>query len=264
VSRNRLMFSVTFAATFWVLMLALQLPLAHGASGLVGVLKDSPFASFTDSDYKQFFASVKKVADGPVGGDSAEWSNAETGAKGNVKSTRAFHRQEGDCRELRGQNTARGRTEPFRVTVCKGKDDSWMLAPTEPEQNPAPAAAADPTGFPVKLPASFTGVLPCADCPGIKYVLEFHEDGNYRLRTTYLDKGPDRKVLNNDDTGAWQLVSYGARVTLRNDQNKTITFLIKDANTLRLVDAKGDEFKNKLNYDLKRDALYAPIDGAKP
>ncbi len=157
-----------------------------------------------------------------------------------MRSTRAFHRGDADCRELRGENTARGKVEPFRVTVCKGADGNWLLAPTEPEPKPAPAPAADPTGFPVKLPASFSGVLPCADCPGLKYALEFHEDGSYRLRTTYLEKGPDHQGLDADDSGAWQLVSYGARVTLRNDQNKTSTFIIKDANTLRLVDDKGD------------------------
>ena len=229
------------------------------------MLKNSPFASFTDDDYKQFFASAKRAADGPVGGDSIQWSNtASGGAYGKLQSTRAFHRQDADCRELRGENTARGKAEPFRVTICKGADGHWRLAPSEPETKPAPPAAADPTGFPVKLPASFTGVLPCADCPGMKYVLEFHEDGSYRLRTTYLDKGADHKGLNVDDTGAWQLVSYGARVTLRNDSNQTSTYIIKDANTLRLVDPKGDEFKSKLNYDLKRDAVYAPLDATKP
>jgi surface antigen len=246
-------------------LIALPIPLAQGASGLAGLLKDSPFASFTDSDYKQFFASAKQAAEGPVGGDPIKWSNTNSGgAYGNVRSTRAFHRQDADCRELRGENTARGKVEPFRVTICKGADGNWMLAPTEPEQKPAPAPAADPTGFPVKLPASFSGVLPCADCPGMKYALEFHEDGSYRLRTTYLEKGPDHKGLNADDGGAWQLVSYGARVTLRNDKNETSTFIIKDASTLRLVDAKGYEFKSKLNYDLKRDSVYAPIDATKP
>lgn len=250
--------------TFWLLLLALQVPLSYGASGMAGVLKNSPFATFTDSDYKQFLASATQAAEGPVGGETFEWSNAESGARGKVKSTRAFHREEGDCRELRGENSSRGRTQPFRVTVCKAKDGSWLLAPTEPEPKPAPAPAADPTGFPVKLPASFSGVLPCADCPGLKYALEFHEDGTYRLRTTYLEKGPDHKGLNADDSGAWQLVSYGARVTLRNDQNKTSTFVIKDADTLRLVDDTGAEFKSKLNYDLKRDPAYAPIDASKP
>ena len=134
--------------TFWALLIALQVPLAQGASGLVGVLKNSPFASFTDDDYTQFFAGASRAADGPVGGDSIDWSNTASGAHGTVQSTRAIQRQEGDCRDLRGQNTARGRTEPFRVTVCKGADGIWRLVPTEPDQKPAPAPA--PTDSPVK------------------------------------------------------------------------------------------------------------------
>ncbi len=251
-------------SNFWLLLLALQIPLALGASGMVGVLKNSPFASFTDADYKQFFASVKKAAEGQVGADPIDWSNPASGAHGTVQSTRAFQREEGDCRELRGANVARGRNETYRVTVCQAKDGSWRLAPTEPEQKTAAAPAADPSGFPVKLPASFTGVLPCADCPGTKYVLEFYEDGTFKLRTTYLDKGPDTAGLNVDETGAWQLVSYNSRVTLRNENNQVSTFAIKDANTLRLLDPKGEEFKSKLNYDLKRDEVFTPVEPPPP
>jgi len=241
--------------TLWVLLLALYVPLAHGASGLAGVLNGSPFASFTDDDYKQFFAAATKAADGPVGGAAVNWSNAASGASGSVQSTLAPQRAEGDCRELRGTNTARGRTEPFRVTECKAADGTWKLVPNGPEAKAAPAAAA---GFPAKLPASFSGVLPCADCPGMKYQLDFHADGNYRLRTTYLEKGPDHAGLNVDDAGAWQLVSNNTRVTLLSDKTGTSTFLIRDPNTLRMVDAQGAEFKTKLNYDLKRDPTYSP------
>ena len=191
----------------------LPLPFACGASGLGRMLKNSPFTDFTEADYKQFFAAVKQAADGPVSAPPATWANAESGAQGNVQSVRAFHRAEGDCRELAGTNTARWREEPYRVTVCKASDGSWRLAPSEPKAKTAPAPAADPSGFPVKLPASFSGVLPCADCPGMQYRVEFHEDGSYRLRTTYLEKG-----VNVDDAGAWHwcLPTSGSR--LRDDR----------------------------------------------
>ncbi len=245
----------------WLLIAASCLPLAHGASGLGQVLQNTPFVDFTEDDYKQFFAAVKQAADGPVSAPAATWSNTKSGAHGDVQSVRAFHRSEGDCRELAGTNTARGRDAPYKVTVCKASDGSWRLAPSEPQAQAAPPPAANAAGFPVKLPASFAGVLPCADCPGMKYQLEFHEDGSYKLRTTYLEKGPDHKGLNVDDAGSWQLVSYNKRVTLRDDKNNTVTFLIKDPNTLRMVDAKGDEFTTNLNYDLRRDEAYSPIEG---
>ena len=248
--------------TLWPLLLACLAPLAAHAAGLGAVLQNSPFTDFTDADYKQFFVAVKQAADGPVGGPASDWTNQASGAHGTVQSTRAFQRQEGDCRELRGDNTARGRSEPYRITVCKGADGKWLLAPSEPKPKKqaqpaaAPAAAA---GFPRKLPASFSGVLPCADCPGMEYRVEFHEDGSYRMRTTYLERGDNGTGKNIDDTGAWQLVYDGARVTLRSDGNTTTTFVIRDSDTLRLVDENGDEFKSELNYDLKRATVYAPI-----
>ena len=244
----------------WVLVLAVQSPLAALATGMGPVLANSPFVDFTDADYEQFFASAKQAADGPVGGAKIDWSNAETQAHGTVHSTRAFRRQEGDCRELRGENTARGRTQPFRVTVCKGANDQWLLAPSEPAPKETPAAAAAKPGFPTTLPASFSGVLPCADCPGMKYLVEFHDDGNYRLRTTYLGRGEGGAGLSVEDAGAWQLVApENKRVTLRSDRDTTLSFAIKDGDTLRLLDATGHEFKTKLNYDLKRTAVYTPI-----
>ena len=94
VTRNRV--------THWPLLLAWLAPLGALASGLGPVLQNSPFTDFTEADYKQFFASVGQAADGPVGGPGFDWSNAASGAHGTVKSTRAFKRQEGDCRELRG------------------------------------------------------------------------------------------------------------------------------------------------------------------
>ena len=245
--------------TIWIISTAILGPVAAFASGLGAVLEGSPFASFSDADYQQFFASVQRAADGPVGGQSIDWSNTASGAHGTVKATRAFRRPEGDCREMKGENTARGRAEPFRVTVCKGKDDKWLLAPNEPYQKPAPPAAVASPGFPAALPASFSGVLPCADCQGIDYALELNADGNYRLRMTYLGRGAGGAGESVDDAGAWQLVWSGERVTLRSDRNTTVTFAIKDADTLRLLDANANEINSTLNYDLKRAAVLAPI-----
>lgn len=263
--------------TSWPLALALLAPLAVLATGLGPVLKNSPFTDFTDTDYKQYFEAVKQAADGPVGGPAVEWANQASGAHGTVKSTRAPQRPEGDCRELQGDISARSRSEPFRVTVCKNPEGKWLLVASEPVPKSKPAAAVAPAaaaatapvvataaaataGFPNTLPASFAGVLPCADCPGIKYHIEFHEDGSYRMRTTYLEHGDNGAGKNVDDSGAWQLLYEGSRVTLRSEGNSTTTFAISNPDTLRLVDKNGDEFKSELNYDLKRAAVYAPIE----
>ncbi|MGH7742907.1 MAG: copper resistance protein NlpE N-terminal domain-containing protein, partial [Candidatus Eiseniibacteriota bacterium] len=36
------------------------------------------------------------------------------------------------------------------------------------------------------FPASFAGLLPCADCPGIRYRIDFLKSGSYVQRATYL------------------------------------------------------------------------------
>jgi uncharacterized lipoprotein NlpE involved in copper resistance/surface antigen len=222
-----------------------------------GLTQSSPFSRFSDEDYKEFFVSVQKAANGPVGGPAIDWANPASGAHGNVKSVRAEQRPEGDCRELQGRNTTRNLSEPYRVLFCKDPKGEWRLLSTLPRSKPVAAVAK--TGFPTMLPASFSGDLPCADCPGMEYHLDFHDDGSYRMRTTYQERGPNGTGKDVDDTGAWQLVMDGARVTLRSDSNTTTTFAIVDPDTLRLLDKGGKEIKTKLNYDLKRAAAYTPI-----
>lgn len=265
--------------------LALSTLPAAAQTGLTFV--HSPFAQFTDDDYKLFFDSVKKAASGKPGGAPVDWSNSASGAHGTVRYTRALQRPEGDCREMQGDSTARGKTEPFRVTVCKDPKGEWRLTTNSPRAKPAakaaPGAAAAPTaaagvtavagaaaaagvttaakaGFPNTLPASFAGTLPCADCPGMDYRIDFRDDGSYRMRTTYQERGAEGAGKDVDDAGAWQLVLDNTRVTLRSDANTTTTFAIRDPDTLRMLDKSGHEFKTKLNYDLKRTATYAPLE----
>jgi len=52
------------------------------------------------------------------------------------------------------------------------------------------------------LPATYTGVLPCADCEGIRYTLNMFEDEVFFLRMTYLGKGKGDSF---DDIGTWDL-----------------------------------------------------------
>jgi len=52
------------------------------------------------------------------------------------------------------------------------------------------------------FPATYTGVLPCADCEGIRYTLNMFEDEVSFLRRTYLGKGKGKSF---DDIGTWDL-----------------------------------------------------------
>src|SRR3974390_2861485 len=125
----------------------LMAPVALALGQFGAGLKGSPFERFTDSDFERFFDSIQQAANGPLG-EVKEWSNAKSGAHGTVKTVRDYQRDDTDCRELRGKNTARGRTEPFHLAACKEADGTWRLAPYEPPPKPAAPPAVPETPRP--------------------------------------------------------------------------------------------------------------------
>jgi len=48
---------------------------------------------------------------------------------------------------------------------------------------------------------TYRGTLPCADCPGIRYVLTLNEDQSYRLQTRYLERSDS--VTTESGTFSW-------------------------------------------------------------
>ena len=75
-----------------------------------------------------------------------------------------------------------------------------LMSACSPPAAKAPAAPAAPpatagTPVPEAMTMSFSGLLPCADCPGLKTELTltrdapYSGDGTYRLVETYLERG---------------------------------------------------------------------------
>jgi copper homeostasis protein (lipoprotein) len=114
---------------------------------------------------------------------------------------------------------------------------------------PAAQGPAVTQAFPGSLPATFAGTLPCADCPGIRYQLNLFPDRTFELRTSYLE----RDAIS-DDVGRWALASDGSAIVLRGASGMSRMFSARDRDTLTLLDAQGEAFDSKLDYDLKRAA----------
>lgn len=53
----------------------------------------------------------------------------------------------------------------------------------------------------------YEGVLPCADCPGIKMRLVLHDDGRFELQTQYLDR--DVKARSSSGRFSWNAAGSG-------------------------------------------------------
>lgn len=126
--------------------------------------------------------------------------------------------------------------------------------------SPAPAVEPTPQVLPppvtlTGLPATFTGTLPCADCPGIRYELNLFPDDSYFLRTTYQN----RPAVATDDLGSWVLSSDRRVIVLRGATGKTEMFAIRDNTRLRKLDVNGQEIRSTLPYDLRRTSSFTPL-----
>jgi heat shock protein HslJ len=106
-------------------------------------------------------------------------------------------------------------------------------------------------------PATFTGLLPCADCPGIRYQINLLPGGAYMLRRTYLRDGHDDSYY---ELGAWSLSGEGGTITLGGGREGNDYWAVVDTQTLRKLDKKGRPIDSKLPYDLTRAPAVEPIE----
>lgn len=109
----------------------------------------------------------------------------------------------------------------------------------------------------------FEGVLPAADCPGIRYELcirsrEHSGDGSFRLDMTYLEaedgkdvtysysgsRNTQRGIPGNNDATVWQLVA---------DDGSVFNFLYDAGKqSLTLLSGSFEPVDSDLNYTLER------------
>lgn len=150
--------------------------------------------------------------------------------------------------------------QPVQVDLvlprASGLATSTLPAPP-PAYTPPPAVKTVPAPPPVaglpsgplgELPATFTGLFPCADCSGIRHELDLSPDGSFAMRTEYLGRRGDPGFTLR---GRWLLDPAGT-LTLSGDRDRPLAFAVKSPSTLRLLDASGQEIVSNLNYDLTR------------
>ena len=109
------------------------------------------------------------------------------------------------------------------------------------------------------VPATFAGVMPCADCPGVAQTLTLRADGLYRLRRTYLGK-PDGPY---SELGRWKLNAAGTLLMLRGETD-TLLFAVAPSggegeDMLRLLDRGGQPIESDANLALRRTAELDPV-----
>ncbi|MBL7924944.1 MAG: copper resistance protein NlpE N-terminal domain-containing protein [Bacteroidia bacterium] len=109
---------------------------------------------------------------------------------------------------------------------------------------------------PTSLEFTFEGILPCADCAGIRTHLKINEDSlSYFLTETYMGRtDPDSVFLRSGTfsriTGA-DSVSTILELSPVKESGK-LYFLVAGDSALKKLDQEGKEIISEYNYILKR------------
>ncbi len=102
----------------------------------------------------------------------------------------------------------------------------------------------------IRTPATFSGTIPCADCPGIKFSLTLRPDSLFYATDVYIE-GKDPEHSSFTWWGHWSFSEATRKITLFTGDHPQFLKLV-DSNRIRMLDGEGNEIPNGLNYDLTR------------
>lgn len=103
---------------------------------------------------------------------------------------------------------------------------------------------------PAQIAGVYEGVIPCADCEGIRVTLRLDPDSTFLAENTYLEaeNGQDRSFY---EPGRWEI--SGDKITLRGGEEEKFYRLV-DGQRLQMLDSEGQEIRSAANYTLARTA----------
>ncbi|ODN67083.1 Lipoprotein NlpE precursor [Methylophaga muralis] len=104
------------------------------------------------------------------------------------------------------------------------------------------------------FPVSYSGILPCADCPGIDYRLNLFADQSYYLQLHYQESGENSTFY---QLGQWQ--QQTGQLRLLSDHPQQTAFQIERDGSISLLDQEYTIINSSLNYQLQRDAEFHAV-----
>lgn len=117
-----------------------------------------------------------------------------------------------------------------------------------------PLLGAPPRTFSVPAPRTYSGVLPCADCEGIRTTLDLFPEGWFVSKAESLGKGGSSV-----DVGRWKSVESG-NLVLRGGGADPVLYWPAANGTLRRLDRSGKEIRTEANLELKPEADFRLVE----
>lgn len=97
---------------------------------------------------------------------------------------------------------------------------------------------------------TYKGILPCADCEGIKTELELNSDKTYEIKETYLGKGDGKPF---ESKGSFQFDSKNSSIIELDKAGDSRKYFVAEG-YLKALDMDGKEITDDLadKYQLKK------------
>jgi len=146
-------------------------------------------------------------------------------------------------------------TDTVAPVLTQGAGDSVDLRLVRVSQDDTAEVAPPLPAHGLRLPASFTGTLPCADCEGIAHHLDLWPDQSFHLRRVWLNGDAS---LTRDTLGRWHADAARGAIVLRGSGDTRLEFEVKGPQALRLLDQEGQPIVSDLPYDLTGDGTLDP------
>lgn len=146
---------------------------------------------------------------------------------------------------------------------CRSHDEpvAESAAPADPAaETTAMADAAHSSRNSLDWAGTYSGLIPCADCPGIRETVTLHADGRFEQTLVYLE----RSVAPVADTGSFSWNAAGSAVTLQNPSGGGQQLKVGE-NTLTHLDRDGKPIGGELagRYVLHKHLQDPAIEGRK-
>lgn len=137
-------------------------------------------------------------------------------------------------------------------TACKTENKEKLEPQTTTEQTTPAQEFTGQDGHTtqnsVDWDGTYQGVIPCADCPGIKVTIVLNPDGTFQREDVYMDK-KDGTI---NETGSFTWDKTGTIVTLKG-KDQTSQFKVQEGNIV-MLDTDGNIIEGPLaqNYVLQK------------
>lgn len=162
-------------------------------------------------------------------------------------------RMDGDRIELRSHEGS--------LLVVATRTAAAPGSPIPGRRKNAPASGAERSAESVigahglRLPATFRGDLPCADCETVRHHLDVWPDQVFHLRRQWVGRD-----LVRDEVGRWRVDPTRKAFVLHGGGEMPLQYEIKGPDRLRQLDTEGKPIQSDLPYELVSDDKFTPTD----